>query len=80
MTLRSSLLHLSRVPHRAFVACQIPVVPVGHSQVLATCGVTSSGRRARSRSRAREGVLEGLPPSIFNFAMRDVSVKMSTLC
>jgi len=48
--------------------------------VLATCGVTSSGRRTRSRSRARGGVLEGLPPSIFSFAMRDVRVETSVLC
>ena len=48
--------------------------------VLATCGVTSSGRRTRSRSRARKGVLEGLPPSIFNFAMRDESAEMSAFC
>lgn len=48
--------------------------------VLATCGVTSSGRRARSRSRARGGVLKGLPPSIFNFAMRDVRAERSALC
>jgi len=48
--------------------------------VLATCGVTSSGRRMRSRSRARGGVLEGLPPSIFNFAMRDVRAETSVLC
>ena len=48
--------------------------------VLATCGVTSSGRRTRSRSRARGGVLEGLPPSIFSFAMRDVRAETSVLC
>jgi hypothetical protein len=48
--------------------------------VLATCGVTSSGRRTRSRSRARGGVLEGLPPSIFNFAIRDVRAETSALC
>lgn len=48
--------------------------------VLATCGVTSNGRRTISRSRVREGVLKGLPPSIFNFAMRDESAEMSTLC
>ena len=48
--------------------------------VLATCGVTSSGRRTRSRSRTRGGVLEGLPPSIFNFAMRDVRAETSVLC
>jgi hypothetical protein len=48
--------------------------------VLATCGVTSSGRRTSSRSRARGGVFEGLPPSIFNFAARDVRVEMSVLC
>jgi hypothetical protein len=48
--------------------------------VLATCGVTSSGRRTSSRSRARAGVLEGLPLSIFNFAMRDVRVETSSLC
>ena len=47
--------------------------------VLATCGVTSSGRRRMSRSR-REGVLEGLPPSRFNFAMRDDNEETSTLC
>lgn len=47
--------------------------------VLATCGVTSNGRRTRSRSR-REGVLEGLPSSIFSFAMRDERVEMSVLC
>jgi hypothetical protein len=48
--------------------------------VLATCGVTSSGRRTSSRSRARRGVLEGLPLSIFNFAMRDERVETSSLC
>lgn len=48
--------------------------------MLATCGVTSNGRRTISRSRAREGVLKGLPPSIFNFAMRDESAEMSALC
>jgi hypothetical protein len=47
--------------------------------VLATCGVTSNGRRTRSRSRARDGVLEGLP-SIFNLAMRDESAVISALC
>jgi hypothetical protein len=48
--------------------------------VLATCGVTSSGRRTSSRSRARRGVLEGLPLSIFNFAMRDERVETSSVC
>ena len=48
--------------------------------VLATCGVTSNGRRTRSRSRARDDVLKGLPPSIFNFAMRDESAEISALC
>lgn len=48
--------------------------------VLATCGVTSNGRRTRSRSRARDDVLEGLPPSMFNFAMRDESAVISALC
>ena len=48
--------------------------------VLATCGVTSNGRRTRSRSRARDDVLEGLPPSISNFAMRDESAVISVLC
>jgi len=47
--------------------------------VLATCGVTSSGRRTISRSRARGGVLEGLP-SIFSVAMRDEREETSTLC
>ena len=47
--------------------------------VLATCGVTSSGRRRISRSR-REGVLEGLPPSRFNFPMRNESAETSMLC
>jgi hypothetical protein len=48
--------------------------------VLATCGVTSSGRRTISRSRARGGVLEGLPASIFSVAMRDERAETSALC
>jgi hypothetical protein len=48
--------------------------------VLATCGVASNGRRTRSRSRARDNVLEGQPPAIFNFAMRDESAVLSALC
>jgi hypothetical protein len=48
--------------------------------VLATCGVTSSGRRANSRSRARGGVLDGLQLSRFNVAMRIERADTSVDC
>lgn len=48
--------------------------------VLATCGVTSSGRRATSRSRVRDGVPDGLPLSKFSLATRAERADTSTVC
>ena len=48
--------------------------------VLATCGVTSSGRRTTSRSRMRDGVPNGLPLSRLSLATRAESAVTSTVC
>ena len=48
--------------------------------VLATCGVTSSARRTTSRSRRRDGVLDGLLLSKFSLATRAESADTSTVC
>ena len=48
--------------------------------VLATCGVTSSARRTTSRSRMRDGVLDGLPLSRFSLATRAERADTSTVC